>query len=117
MDCQRCGGQVPRGLISCPVCGASITLKPSKKKPQWVSYKDSPILVKKLNDYQYSIAIRYQKSLQYIGEVHSVDLGRSWKFRASVESGYILEGICDDLDDGIKSIMRSLWGLYSRDIP
>ena len=74
---------------------------------------DTRLFFQKIDNYKFYVAaIVDVDSLQYVGEVQSNDMGQSWKFRfrACIESKYILEGACDDLDDGIRSIMRTLWG-------
>ncbi len=86
---------------------------PSDQETRWVPYKDTRLFFQRIDNYKFYVAaIVDVDSLQYVGEVQSNDIGQSWKFRfrACIESKYILEGACDDLDDGIRSIMRALWG-------
>ncbi len=110
MQCRHCGRQIPDESTFCPSCRASIALNPSDQEPQWVSYKDTHVFLRKIDKCKYHIAVKIEVEARHIGEVQSDDMGRSWKFRAINERGYILEGTCDDLDDGIRSIMRTLWG-------
>ena len=49
-------------------------------------------------------------SHHFIGEVRSEDRGRSWRFKASIFGKYMIEGTCDDLNVGIISIIKALWG-------
>jgi hypothetical protein len=110
---RHCGRQIPAESTFCTSCGSSIAFNPSNQEPRWVLYKDTRVFIKKVDNFKFHIAAKVDvDSLQYVGEVQSEDMGRSWKFRlgACIESKYILEGVCDDLDDGIRSIMRALWG-------
>ncbi len=110
MHCRHCGSQISDESTFCPICGKSIAFNPSNQEPQWVSYKDTYIFLRTIDKRKYHIAIKIEVEAHRIGEVQSDDMGLSWKFRAFVENGYVLEGACDDLDDGIRSIMRALWG-------
>ena len=88
-------------------------VNPSNQEPGWVPYKDTRVFIKKIDNFKFHLAAKVAvDNIQYVGEVQSDDMGQSWKFkfRACIESKYILEGACDDLDDGIGSIMRALWG-------
>ena len=83
---------------------------PNDQETRWVPYKDTHVYLRRIDKCKYNIAVKIEVEAHRIGEVQSDDMGRSWKFRAINERGYILEGACDDLDDGIRSIMRTLWG-------
>lgn len=96
-------------MTFCPSCRISIALDPNNQEPQWVSYRDTHVFLRKSDKCKYHIAVKIEVETHRIGEVRSDDKGRSWKYRALNERGYILEGACDDLDDGIRSIMRALW--------
>ena len=110
MQCSHCGRQIPDGSTFCPSCGSSIAFDPSDQEPRWAPYEDTRVSVKKVDNFQFHIAVKIEVETHRIGEVQSDDMGRSWKYRAINERGYILEGACDDLDDGIRSIMMALWG-------
>ena len=110
MHCCHCGSQISDETTFCPNCGISIALDPSEQEPQWVSYKDTYVFLRKSDKYKYHIAVRIGVEAHRIGQVQSDDMGQSWNYRAFNQSGYILEGACDDLDDGIRSIMGALWG-------
>ena len=111
MQCRHCGRQIPDESTFGSSCGSSITFNPSNQEPQWVSYKDTHVFLRKIDEFKYHIAVKIEVEAHHIGEVRSDDMGRSWRFRAFNERGYILEGACDDLDDGIRSIMKALMGL------
>ena len=111
MQCRHCGRQISDGSTFCPLCGRTIIENPNNQESHWVSLKDTRLFIKKIDDFKYHITDRIDVgSPHIIGEVRSDDMGRSWKYRAFVDSGYIMEGICDDLEDGTRSIIRDLWG-------
>ena len=110
MHCSHCGGQISDETAFCPSCGTSIAFDMTDQGPRWVSYRGTHVSLRMVDEFRYQIAVRIEAETHRVGEVRSDDMGRSWGFRAFGRGGYILEGACCDLDDGIRSIMRALWG-------
>ena len=109
--CDNCGIEVPEVSPSCPKCRKPIALDSGEQESLWVQCMDTRLFICRIGSNRYIIADKIvERSHHRIGEVHSDDTGQSWKYKAILESGYVLEGICENLEDGIRCISRALWG-------